>query len=65
MSYKIISVVGARPNFIKVAPIHKAFEKYPEVEHIVCHTGQHFDSRMSDIFFRELGLPEPSLTILK
>ena len=57
--HKIISIVGARPNFIKVAPLHEAFKSYSEVEHIVCHTGQHFDSKMSDIFFRELGLPEP------
>jgi len=59
MSYKIISVVGARPNFIKVAPIHLAFEKYDDIEHEICHTGQHFDSHMSDVFFKELGLPEP------
>lgn len=63
MSYKIISVVGARPNFIKVAPIHQAFKAYPEVEHIICHTGQHFDSRMSDVFFKELGLPEPQYNL--
>ena len=63
MSYKIISVVGARPNFIKVAPIHQAFKAYPEVEHIVCHTGQHFDAKMSDIFFKELGLPVPKYNL--
>lgn len=63
MSIKIISVVGARPNFIKVAPIHRAFQKYSQVEHLICHTGQHFDSRMSDIFFKELGLPEPDFNL--
>jgi UDP-N-acetylglucosamine 2-epimerase (non-hydrolysing) len=57
---KIISVVGARPNFMKVAPIHKAFQKYKRnVNHIVCHTGQHYDRKMSKIFFDDLGLPHP------
>lgn len=51
--------MGARPNFIKVAPIHRAFEKYDDIVHEICHTGQHFDSRMSDVFFEELGLPKP------
>ncbi len=65
MMKKIISVVGARPNFMKVAPIHKAFEKYnaqhPEanIKHLVCHTGQHYDEKMSKIFFTDLGLPQP------
>jgi len=60
MSKKIISVVGARPNFMKVAPIHKAFKKLtPEIEHLICHTGQHFDEKMSKIFFDELELPKP------
>ncbi|MEX0967124.1 MAG: UDP-N-acetylglucosamine 2-epimerase (non-hydrolyzing) [Bacteroidia bacterium] len=58
---KIISVVGARPNFIKVAPLHKAFVKNhsQKVQHLICHTGQHFDKKMSDIFFEQLGLPKP------
>jgi UDP-N-acetylglucosamine 2-epimerase (non-hydrolysing) len=57
---KIISVVGARPNFMKVAPIHFAFENYKdEIEHLICHTGQHYDEKMSKIFFDELGLPHP------
>jgi len=57
---KIISVVGARPNFMKVAPIHRAFLKYKEnISHLVCHTGQHYDEKMSKIFFEDLGLPHP------
>jgi len=57
---KILTVVGARPNFMKVAPIHKAFLKYNEsINHIICHTGQHYDSNMSEIFFNQLGLPAP------
>ena len=57
---KIISVVGARPNFMKVAPIHKAFQKYRDkINHLICHTGQHYDAKMSKIFFEDLQLPEP------
>ena len=57
---KVISVVGARPNFMKVAPIHKAIQKYPDkINHLICHTGQHYDAKMSKIFFEDLQLPEP------
>ena len=57
---KVISVVGARPNFIKIAPIHKAFQKYRnKVTHKICHTGQHFDQNMSRVFFENLQLPKP------
>ncbi len=57
---KIISVVGARPNFIKIAPLAKAFKKYKkDIKHLICHTGQHFDQRMSEIFFDQLQMPRP------
>jgi UDP-N-acetylglucosamine 2-epimerase (non-hydrolysing) len=57
---KIISVVGARPNFMKVAPIHKSFLSYNgKIEHHICHTGQHYDENMSKIFFEDLELPHP------
>ena len=57
---KIISVVGARPNFMKVAPLHKAFQNYKDsVQHHICHTGQHYDENMSKIFFEDLELPKP------
>jgi UDP-N-acetylglucosamine 2-epimerase (non-hydrolysing) len=57
---KIISVVGARPNFMKVAPIDRAFKKYAnEAEHIIVHTGQHYDVNMSDAFFKDLDMPQP------
>lgn len=61
MMIKVISVVGARPNFMKVAPVHKAFiKKYAGVvNHKICHTGQHYDEKMSDIFFKQLNIPEP------
>ena len=56
---KVVSVVGARPNFMKVAPLHREFLKYNEVEHVIVHTGQHYDREMSGVFFQQLGLPEP------
>jgi len=57
---KILSVVGTRPNFIKVAPLCRAFSSYSDqVDHLLCHTGQHSDATMSDVFFRDLGMPVP------
>lgn len=57
---KVIQVVGARPNFMKVGPIHRAFKNNSNWESIIVHTGQHFDKNMSDIFFKQLELPEPT-----
>lgn len=56
---RLLSVVGARPNFMKMGPLHRAFIERGFVSHIV-HTGQHYDAAMSDVFFRQLGLPEPA-----
>jgi UDP-N-acetylglucosamine 2-epimerase (non-hydrolysing) len=59
---KIVSVVGARPNFMKVAPIHRAFQKYRDtVHHLIVHTGQHYDQAMSKVFFEDLELPNPNM----
>ena len=53
-------VVGARPNFMKMAPLFKEFEKHPEkYKPILVHTGQHYDEKMSKFFFVDLGMPEP------
>ncbi|MCU0331172.1 MAG: UDP-N-acetylglucosamine 2-epimerase (non-hydrolyzing), partial [Candidatus Kapabacteria bacterium] len=57
---KILSVVGARPNFMKVAPIDRAAAARADVEHIIVHTGQHYDASMSDAFFRDLDMPQPA-----
>jgi UDP-N-acetylglucosamine 2-epimerase (non-hydrolysing) len=60
MRKRILSVVGARPNYMKVAPLHRALAAYGErVEHMLVHTGQHYDAELSDIFFEELRLPPP------
>lgn len=58
---KIISVVGARPNFMKIAPFCRALKQYPNIKHILVHTGQHYDVRMSDSFFVDLDIPEPDI----
>jgi UDP-N-acetylglucosamine 2-epimerase (non-hydrolysing) len=60
---KIISVVGARPNFMKIAPIMEELKKYPEVESLLVHTGQHYDETMSDSFFKDLGIPRPDINM--
>lgn len=54
-----MSVVGARPQFVKLGPIVKACGQHPEIEHIIVHTGQHYDPLLSDVFFRDLGIPAP------
>jgi UDP-N-acetylglucosamine 2-epimerase (non-hydrolysing) len=56
----LVYVVGARPNFVKMAPVVAALrERLPEARHVLVHTGQHYDRVMSDLFFEELGVPEP------
>jgi UDP-N-acetylglucosamine 2-epimerase (non-hydrolysing) len=57
---KIILIVGARPNFMKVYPLFKALESKAGVQTILVHTGQHADENMSDIFFQQFQLPEPN-----
>jgi len=54
---KLLSVVGARPNFMKIGPIIDALKGLPEVEHCLVHSGQHYDELLSGNFFADLGLP--------
>ncbi len=69
MSLKVLSVVGARPNFVKIAPFIREVEKYKrangdsELEHLLVHTGQHYDDNMSAVFFQELGIPRPDIDL--
>src|SRR6056297_1297488 len=65
---KIISVVGARPNFMKIAPFIRAIFDYNQqnrnkIEHKLVHTGQHYDDRMSKTFFESLGIPEADINL--
>ena len=57
---KLVSVVGARPQFVKAFPLSKAMREAGGLHEIMIHTGQHFDANMSDIFFRELGIAPPA-----
>lgn len=56
---KILTVLGARPQFIKAAVVSQALKKHSEIEEIIVHTGQHYDQNMSDIFFDEMDIPKP------
>ena len=57
---RIVYVVGARPNLVKMAPVIAALRKgSPDGRHVLVHTGQHYDRMMSEVFVEELGLPEP------
>ncbi len=60
---RILSVVGARPNFMKVAPLCWALRQWPGFEHLLVHTGQHYDQQMSRSFFRDLDLPVPDINL--
>ena len=60
---KIVTIVGARPQFVKAGIVSLALKKYPSIEEVLIHTGQHFDANMSDIFFRQLEIPQPKYNL--
>ena len=60
---KIINVVGARPNLPKIAPLIREMRRHPEIVPILVHTGQHYDQQRSDIFFRQMNIPEPDVNL--
>ena len=60
---RIINIVGARPNFMKIAPLMEAYKAHTSIQPMLVHTGQHYDERMSDLFFRQLGIPEPDINL--
>ena len=62
-SMRITSVVGARPNFMKIAPIAALLADVGDVRHYLVHTGQHYDQGMSDVFFRDLSIPVPDIDL--
>jgi UDP-N-acetylglucosamine 2-epimerase (non-hydrolysing) len=60
---RLLNVAGARPNFMKIAPLMQAYAEAPDVEARLVHTGQHYDANMSELFFRQLGIPEPDINL--
>lgn len=60
---RILTIIGARPQFIKAAAVSRAFQGCAELDEVIVHTGQHFDANMSDIFFDEMGIPRPSYNL--
>ena len=62
MAGTVAHVVGARPNFMKAAPVIRALRSAGVTQHVI-HTGQHYDDALSDVFFRDLGLPEPDVNL--
>ena len=60
---KVIAVAGARPNFMKIAPLMRVLRSTPGIETLLVHTGQHYDEKMSQLFFDELRIPKPDLNL--
>jgi UDP-GlcNAc3NAcA epimerase len=60
---KIVTVVGARPQFVKAAVVCRALLRWPQIEHTLIHTGQHYDAAMSGVFFEELNIPAPQVNL--
>jgi len=60
---RVICVCGARPNFMKIAPLMRAFDEHGGFETLLVHTGQHYDEKMSELFFDELGIPRPDVNL--
>ena len=59
----ILHVVGARPNLMKVAPVMSALKQYSKIKQTLIHTGQHYDTNMSDVFFQQLEIPAPDVNL--
>jgi UDP-N-acetylglucosamine 2-epimerase (non-hydrolysing) len=63
VTVKILSVVGARPNFMKIAPLVHAMRRHSEIRHVLVHSGQHYDANLSESFFRDLDIPAPDVNL--
>jgi UDP-N-acetylglucosamine 2-epimerase (non-hydrolysing) len=60
---RVINIVGARPNLPKIAPLIREMQRHPEIEPVLVHTGQHYDENLSNLFFRQMGIPEPHINL--
>ena len=60
---KIVTILGARPQFIKAGTVSREISKHDEIKEVIVHTGQHYDENMSDIFFEEMQIPKPDYNL--
>ncbi len=60
---RVLTIIGARPQFIKASVVSRAIQQAEGIEEIILHTGQHFDANMSDVFFNQLGIPKPDIQL--
>jgi len=60
---RVVLVAGARPNFVKIAPLMSECQSHAYIEPLLVHTGQHYDAKMSDLFFHQLDIPEPDANL--
>jgi len=63
LNYKLITILGARPQFVKAAVLSRIIKKHDEVDEIIIHTGQHYDTNMSAVFFEEMDIPKPKYNL--
>jgi UDP-GlcNAc3NAcA epimerase len=63
MKLKIVTIIGARPQFVKAAVLSRVIEKRDDIEEVLVHTGQHYDHNMSDVFFEEMEIPKPKYNL--
>ena len=60
---KIFNIVGARPNLVKIAPLMREMRSHASIQPVLVHTGQHYDEKLSDVFFRQMGIPTPDFNL--
>ena len=60
---KIVTILGARPQFVKAAVLSRVISNHQDLEEIIVHTGQHYDSNMSAVFFEEMQIPNPKYNL--
>lgn len=60
---KIVTILGARPQFIKASSLSRKIAKYTNIEDVIIHNGQHFDENMSNVFFEEMEIPKPKYNL--
>lgn len=60
---KVFNIVGARPNLVKIAPLMREMRKHPSIQPVLVHTGQHYDEKLSDVFFRQMAIPAPDFNL--